>query len=331
MHLPRSSTLALLVVACLTVGSASADSDKSSSSSATTTTATTTTLPCTATSTSGAFFDLRLDEAVREEEGVKPRKGSPTSDYVARGYDLGYNFTLNICGPVVKPVDDVEGVARSDWKHVGAYYTHKGDVFSLGEASTKLVVRGRKLVLQYVDGSPCEPLSSRSTDSESGERRRAIYASKPVHDGASYKYSDYNDDSDRNHPVHVDTAAAPKRRKSALISFQCDALQSPTAVSFVGADPDECAYYFEARSAHACAGVADLPRAPGSVGPGSVFGIILLVAVLVYLVGGVFYQRTVAHARGWRQLPNYSLWSSIWSFLTVGLKVYALVWRSVFG
>jgi cation-dependent mannose-6-phosphate receptor len=39
--------------------------------------------------------------------------------------------------------------------------------------------------------------------------------------------------------------------------------------------------------------------------------------VLVYLVGGVFYQRTVAHARGWRQLPNYSLWAGIWSFIRV--------------
>ena len=27
------------------------------------------------------------------------------------------------------------------------------------------------------------------------------------------------------------------------------------------------------------------------------------------------YQRIVQHQRGWRQLPNYSLWSSIFSFV----------------
>lgn len=32
------------------------------------------------------------------------------------------------------------------------------------------------------------------------------------------------------------------------------------------------------------------------------------------------YQRSVAHARGWRQLPNYSLWAGIGSFFQVSLK-----------
>lgn len=70
---------------------------------------------------------------------------------------------------------------------------------------------------------------------------------------------------------------------------------------------------------HACS-IAE-PHKPGSVGPGSVFAIIFFIAVLVYVVGGVFYQRTVAHARGWRQLPNYSLWAGIWSFIVVCLGV----------
>jgi cation-dependent mannose-6-phosphate receptor len=37
----------------------------------------------------------------------------------------------------------------------------------------------------------------------------------------------------------------------------------------------------------------------------------------VYFLGGVFYQRNVAHARGWRQLPNYSFWAGIGSFVKV--------------
>jgi cation-dependent mannose-6-phosphate receptor len=32
------------------------------------------------------------------------------------------------------------------------------------------------------------------------------------------------------------------------------------------------------------------------------------------------YQRSVAHARGWRQLPNYSLWAGIGDFIQVSLK-----------
>lgn len=107
------------------------------------------------------------------------------------------------------------------------------------------------------------------------------------------------------------------RRKSTTISFLCD--QSPgntqTAMSFVGTDPDECAYFFEARSRHACAHAE--PHKPGSVGPGSVFGLIFAITVMVYILGGVFYNRTVAHARGWRQLPNYHLWAGIWGFICV--------------
>jgi len=51
------------------------------------------------------------------------------------------------------------------------------------------------------------------------------------------------------------------------------------------------------------------------VGPGAVFAIIGVIAILVYFLGGVFYQRNVAHARGWRQLPNYSFWSGIGNFI----------------
>jgi hypothetical protein len=44
----------------------------------------------------------------------------------------------------------------------------------------------------------------------------------------------------------------------------------------------------------------------------------LLIAVLVYLVGGCVYQRTVMNQRGWKQLPNYSMWSDIFNFFIVG-------------
>jgi cation-dependent mannose-6-phosphate receptor len=169
--------------------------------------------------------------------------------------------------------------------------------------------RGRKLVLQYTGGSPCgESKSSPKDDDDDYYDKRGL---KSYNEGLSS-------------PAHVheietierSESTSKSRQKSATISFLCDRdAGTTTAVSFVGVDPDECSYFFEARSVHACAHAE--PHKPGSVGPGSVFGLIFVIAVLVYILGGVFYNRTVAHARGWRQLPNYSLWAGIGSFFNV--------------
>lgn len=156
MHLsqqPRALVAARLLLLLLlgavspALGEAADKSSSASASATTTAAATKVTLPCTATSTAGTFFDLRLDTAVRLEEGdggegisgggnsdaaKAHKKGAPIVDYVARGYDVGYNFTLNICGPLVKPVREFEGVEKAKWANVSAYYSHKGDVFSLG-------------------------------------------------------------------------------------------------------------------------------------------------------------------------------------------------------
>ncbi|KAM3517724.1 hypothetical protein NHJ13051_008734 [Beauveria bassiana] len=249
---------------------------------------TTTTAPipaCTAVSSTsnGAFFDLRPDIAHKETDKAAR---SITKDYHARGYDYGKNFTLNICEPVVAPVEDVVGVSKSLWSNVSAYYTYKDKVYSIGSSSLDLRSRGRKLVLRYGDGSPCESTSSKNARDQ-----------KPA---AGDK----------------DKGSSSARRKSTVISFLCDrdSGSSTVAFSFVGTDPDECAYFFEARSMHACAQAE--PHKRGNVGPGSIFGLIFIIAVLVYAIGGVCYNRTVAHARGWRQLPNYSLWAGIWSFIT---------------
>jgi cation-dependent mannose-6-phosphate receptor len=261
---------------------------------------------CTATSStgSGAYFDLRPDIALNPE--TSSGKSGNHKDYHARGYDYGKNFTINICSSVVEPVKDVVGVGASDWANVSAYYVSNGNTYSIGSESMDLRSRGRKLVLQYANGSPCK-------DSEDLKRKL----------GDTSVYADA-DAPLVHHDAEGDTTAATYqndddtvRRKSTTISFLCD--RDPgniqTTIAFVGTDPDECAYFFEARSPHACASAE--PHKPGSVGPGSVFGLIFIIAVLVYVLGGVFYNRTVAHARGWRQLPNYSLWAGIWNFITV--------------
>ncbi|KAK5989843.1 Putative mannose 6-phosphate receptor-like protein [Cladobotryum mycophilum] len=263
------------------------------------TASTTTHVPaCTATSStgSGAFFDLRPDMALPQEKG-KSQKSGAFKDYHARGWDYGKNFTLNICGAVVEPVRDVVGLKKNQWANISAYYTSHDNIYSIGSVSLDLHSRGRKLVLQYTGGSPCGESKSSREDREANKNM----ASAP---------QDHKVET-----IEASDSTVKTKRKSATISFLCDKDPgSSTAVSFVGTDPEECAYFFEARSAHAC-GHAE-PHKPGSVGPGSVFGLILVIAVLVYILGGVFYNRTVAHARGWRQLPNYSLWAGIWSFFS---------------
>jgi cation-dependent mannose-6-phosphate receptor len=281
---------------------------------------TSTAADCTATSALGAFFDLRPDTAVKppseRRRATSATRNHPTTDYHARGYDYGSNFTLNICGAVVGEIDNVRGIDKGAWANISAYYTSKGDVYSLGSQSTSITSRGRKLVLQYTGGSPCGPKNDKRT-------KRSL-----SHEGSSYRTYDDEEDSPTNKTSNAESIDAAKkekdeketttRRKSATISFLCDRDSlTGTAASFIGVDPDECSYFFEVRSLHACTG-ASAEHKPGSVGPGSIFAIILLIAVLVYLGGGIFYNRTVANARGWRQLPNYAMWSGIWNFISVG-------------
>ncbi|WYZ41031.1 hypothetical protein EsH8_IV_001372 [Colletotrichum jinshuiense] len=297
MHLPHSSGLVLLLAAAIVRAADSTTSSTTSSAPA-----------CTAASKSGtgAFYDLRPDIAVKAEDG-KSTKGSITTDYHARGWDYGRNFTLNICAPVIDAVEDVVGLNKVESKNVSAYYTYKNEIYSIGQSSMEIQTRGRILVLQYKNGSPCGKSKSKRSK---------------AHQGASYnKYVDddevtsFSGSQERVSAEKEDTDST-SRRKSATISLHCDTEQVGGAahISFVGSDPDDCAYFFEARSQHACPRAE--PHQPGSVGPGSVFAIIFVIAVLVYFGGGVFYQRTVAHARGWRQLPNYSLWAGIWGFVS---------------
>lgn len=94
--------------------------------------------PCTIRSPStGAFFDLsslRLEPPAKDS---KVTKGESTQSWSARGYDYGANFTMNICGPVVEKLEDVEGVRSSLWKNVSAYYIKDKKTYSIGYKETK--------------------------------------------------------------------------------------------------------------------------------------------------------------------------------------------------
>ncbi|KAL2826882.1 mannose-6-phosphate receptor binding domain-containing protein [Aspergillus cavernicola] len=224
--------------------------------------------------TSGLYYDLSsLTVHPPPTDSDKSRKHIRDESWHVKGYDYNANFTLNICAPVIEQLTDVVGVEEKLWQNVSAYYQKEGKTYSIGQQASKPFFRGRKLVMNYTDGSPCD----------------GDYIGKGSH------------------------------TKSTMISFLCDrdVSSSLPTLSFVGT-MDQCAYMFEVRSSTACGGYSHDPAGQG-LSPGGIFGVIALIAVAAYLVGGCAYQRTVMHQRGWRQCPNYSLWAGMLDFVKVSL------------
>ncbi|OBA18623.1 uncharacterized protein OGAPODRAFT_11155 [Ogataea polymorpha] len=109
--------------------------------------------PCTVINPlTNQFFDLRPLGALGNDGLVQA--------WNARGYDYGRNFSIGICSTPLKqpqslPESDFEGVTNKS--EVGGYYTDTtGHKKSIGQISTTPKFRGRKLVLEYTDGSVCE-------------------------------------------------------------------------------------------------------------------------------------------------------------------------------
>lgn len=122
--------------------------------------------------------------------------------------------------------------------------------------------RGRKLVLSYTGGSPC--------DSE--DRKRSFLNHEAEDIAPSKLVDDDDDDGDRE-----SKRPSNGRRKSTIISLLCEkeplAPKAPlAAVAFVAASEDHCTYFFEVRSPAACAG-AETDSSGGALGPGGVFGV----------------------------------------------------------
>ncbi|KAK5940378.1 Cation-independent mannose-6-phosphate receptor CI-MPR [Knufia obscura] len=278
--------------------------------------------PCTIhSSLSGNFYDVR--PLTLKESGTKTQAATNES-YHSRGYDYGANFTINICGSVVEELDDVYGIPKKGCQHIAAFYTDPVDntTYSMGQTNHNLTVRGRKLLLNYTNGSPCPDLDEYGDPVPYSESTLDV---RKLLDGGRGKGKDEDDDNDDDDDDDEDEDDRPKkgkpsknnRRKSTLLSFICDtspALSTTPRISFL-ASPDHCSYVFEVRSRYACAG-ATPSHEKGTLGPAGVFVMILGIGVLVYLLGGVVYQRNVMHQRGWRQLPNYSLWAGMFSFVS---------------
>ena len=217
----------------------------------------------------------------------------------------------------------MEGVDEKLWANVSAYYEMNGKTYSIGQASAEPIYRGKKLLLNYTGGSPCPSDNSKSKFLRS---RAIIDDDDDDDDDDDSKKKQHKDKDDKKHeddsdPDDSETPPTRKpssstRLKSTLLQFTCDpqpVTSQKTHIAFYAAI-DSCAYIFEVKSPFACPSTISPPTA--SVGPGSVFSIIILIAIGAYLLGGIAYQRNVMHQRGWRQLPNYSLWAGMWGFVS---------------
>lgn len=143
----------------------------------------------------------------------------------------------------------------------------------------ELVLRGRKLVLNYTDGSYCNG----SPGDEMLSRRAALpkendneHKGNP-HLAEDYNYDPYPKDTIDTVPINNDPAITgfssldtDRPRRSMIISLLCqtDKLAS-SSISFVGT-ADHCSYFFEMRTTAACS-VVEVEEQ--TVGPAGVFGL----------------------------------------------------------
>ncbi len=131
------------------------------------------------------------------------------------------------------------------------------------EQSSELIFRGRKLVLNYTGGSPCD-------EERTKVPRRIVGDDDDKNDGDNHRKEDDREDDDKKHDNGKKKSAV--RRKSTIISFLCerDSLAPKAHLSFIGASQDECTYFFEAKAMAACGGVSETQQ---PLGPGGVFGV----------------------------------------------------------
>ncbi|KAL8831422.1 MAG: hypothetical protein Q9170_005303 [Blastenia crenularia] len=257
--------------------------------------------------TTGNYYDLRTIAVQPLVDHKTADKDGRRESWHARGYDTGTNFTLNFCAPVIETITAAEGIEENLLKNISAFYEWKGKKYSIGQASTELVIRGRELSLNYTSGSPCDSPSTH-------DRRKLKHDDDDEEDKDRDDKKKDDDDDKKSHKEKSSKDDDNVRRKSTVISLACDQ-NSPSGmahISFVSTSPDQCTYFFRAKSLAACGGVK-VP--PSGLGAGGVFGVILIIFLAVYLLGGIAYQRTVMHQRGWRQLPNYNVWATIGSLL----------------
>ncbi|KAG0215272.1 Cation-independent mannose-6-phosphate receptor CI-MPR [Mortierella sp. GBA30] len=107
-----------------------------------------------------------------------------------------------------------------------------------------------------------------------------------------------------------DCPDAPYYKKSTLIRFVCDSSVSGQGTPYLISNNNNCNFWFEWHTPAACS-----VERPSGGSSGGVFGTIIGVAIFVYFVGGIAYNRIVHHARGLKQIPNYHSWVDAFDFV----------------
>ena len=134
------------------------------------------------------------------------------------------------------------------------------------QASAEPIFRGRELVLNYTDGSPCE------------DPKTKRHQSRKLNGDDEDDSRDGDDDEDDTDDDRADKGkdkghTKPNgRTKSTIISLSCDRelIGAKAHVSFLGT-MDECTYIFRAKSIGACGGITQDTQS--TLGPGGVFGV----------------------------------------------------------
>jgi len=97
---------------------------------------------------------------------------------------------------------------------------------------------------------------------------------------------------------------------TSVVSFICDKTVEGQGQPIFISRFEDCAFFFEWRTPAACP--TDKKDAKGGWG---VFFTIFIVALIVYFVGGIIYNRMVHNATGMYQIPNWEFWSNTLDFL----------------
>ncbi|CAG8443726.1 9700_t:CDS:2, partial [Ambispora gerdemannii] len=99
-------------------------------------------------------------------------------------------------------------------------------------------------------------------------------------------------------------------KRETYIHFICDNTIEGKGTPKLLISPRNCVYIFEWKTSAAC----PVDKAESLSGWG-VFFTIFFIALLVYFVGGIVYNRMVHNAVGFSQLPNWEFWRDAWDFV----------------
>lgn len=99
------------------------------------------------------------------------------------------------------------------------------------------------------------------------------------------------------------------------VTFICDeTVTVPSTMDVV--EKPTCAFTITVRAKQAC----PLTKGTGSLSGGAIFVIIVVVVAVVYLIGGIAYNRVKRHQTGLHLLPNTDFWVSIFGLFVQGCR-----------